>query len=368
MQANIKMKNRKKLEVKALVDSGYTHTGINEQLVKNKKIPTKTIDFSFEVFNTDSIKNREVTKVVPLEIKINGHTEQLEAAVTNLDGTDMFLGHDWLVKHNSEVNWKNGMIWFTRCPGHYTMKHEDIWFNTRRQMAMDKTEQDNGEIGKEPDKTNLEDLLDYIRPFTHLFNKNKFEKLPERQEWDHEINLMDKAPKELNAKAYTMTLKEEEALNQWLDEQLKVGFIVKSKSRYVVPCFYISKKDGSLQLVQDYRKLNQVTIKDKTPLPLIGEVINKLKKVKYFNKLDLIWGYNNIRIKEGDEWKAAFLTNKGLFKPQVMYFRLCNSLGTFQRMMNSIFRELLHKGVLANYMDDFVIPAKTMKKLEERTV
>ena len=83
---------------------------------------------------------------------------------------------------------------------------------------MDKTEQDNGEIGKEPDKTNPEDLLDYIQPFTHLFNKKKFEKLSERREWDYEINLMDKVPKELNTKAYAMTLKEEKALNQWLDK------------------------------------------------------------------------------------------------------------------------------------------------------
>jgi len=121
-------------------------------------------------------------------------------------------------------------------------------------------------------------------------------------------------------------------------------------------------------LVQDYRKLNQVTIKDKTPLPLIGEVIDKLKEMKYFNKLDLIWRYNNVQIKEGDEWKATFLTNKGLFKPQVMYFGLCNSPGIFQRMMSSIFRELLHEGVLANYIDDFVIPAKTMEELEEQTI
>ena len=148
---------------------------------------------------------------------------------------------------------------------------------------------------------------------------------------------MDEAPKELNTKAYAMVLKEEEVLNQWLDEQLKAGLIVESKSRYAAPCFYIPKKDSSLRLVQDYRKLNQVTIKDKTPLPLIGEVIDKLKEAKYFNKLDLIWGYNNVRIKEGDEWKAAFLINKGLFEPQVMYFGLYNSLGTFQRMMNSIF-------------------------------
>ena len=179
---------------------------------------------------------------------------------------------------------------------------------------------------------------------------------------------MDEAPKKLNAKAYVMMLKEEEALNQWLDEQLKAGLIMESKLRYAEPCFYIPKKDSSLQLVQDYRKLNQVTIKDKTPLPLIGEVIDRLKEAKYFNKLDLIWGYNNVRIKEGDEWKATFLTNKGLFEPQVMYFGLCNLPGTFQRMMNSIFRKLLHEGVLANYMDDFMIPAKTMEKLEERTI
>ena len=180
MQANIKTKNGKKLEVKALVNSGCTHTGINKQLVKNKKIPTKPINFSFKVFNADSTKNGEVIKVVPLEIKINRHIEQLEAAVTDLDGMNMFLGHDWLVKHNSEVNWKNGTIWFTRCPGHCTMKYEDIQFNTRRQMAMDKTEQDNSKIGKEHNKTNPEDLPDYIRPFTHLFNKKKFKKLLER--------------------------------------------------------------------------------------------------------------------------------------------------------------------------------------------
>jgi len=170
------------------------------------------------------------------------------------------------------------------------------------------------------------------------------------------------------AKAYTMTLKEKEALNQWLDKQLKAELIVESKSRYMTPCFYIPKKDSSLRLVQDYRKLNQVTIKDKTPLPLIGEVIDKLKEVRYFNKLDLIWGYNNVQIKEGDEWKAAFLTNKRLFEPRVMYFGLCNSPETFQRMMNNMFWELLHEGILANYMDNFVIPARTKEELEKQTV
>ena len=94
MQANLKTKNGKNLKVKALVDLGCTHTGIDKQLVKEKRIQTKAIDFSFEVFNTDGTKNGEVTKVAPLEVEINGHKETLEAAVTDLNGTDMFLGHD----------------------------------------------------------------------------------------------------------------------------------------------------------------------------------------------------------------------------------------------------------------------------------
>ena len=142
---------------------------------------------------------------------------------------------------------------------------------------------------------------DKSRRFTRIYStiytpiqQEEIGKLLERYKWDHEINLMDEAPKELNAKTYAMMLKEEEVLNQWLDKQLKARLIVELKSRYVAPYFYILKKDGSLWLVQDYRKLNQVTIKDKTPLPLIGEVIDKLKETRYFNKLDLIWGYNNI--------------------------------------------------------------------------
>ena len=97
MQAEVKTKNKKKLKVKTLVDSRCTHTGINKQLVKEKRIQTKPINFSFEVFNADGTKNGEMTKVVPLEIEINGHKETLEAAVTDLDGMDMFLGHNWLV-------------------------------------------------------------------------------------------------------------------------------------------------------------------------------------------------------------------------------------------------------------------------------
>jgi len=104
VQADMKMKNGKKLKLKALVDSGCTHTRIDEKLVKDRRIQTKPINFSFKVFNTDGTKNGEVTKMIPLEIEINGHKETLEAAVMDLNKMDMFLDHNWLVKHNLEVN------------------------------------------------------------------------------------------------------------------------------------------------------------------------------------------------------------------------------------------------------------------------
>ena len=140
MQADVKTKNGKKLKIKILVDSRCTHIEIDEQLVKDKRIQIKPINFSFKVFNADRTKNGEVTMVAPLEIKINSHKEQLEAAVMDLNRTDMFLGHDWLVKHNPEVNWKNSTIRFTRCPGSCTMKHKNIKFKTRRTKATETIE------------------------------------------------------------------------------------------------------------------------------------------------------------------------------------------------------------------------------------
>src|SRR5882672_2522596 len=123
------------------------------------------------------------------------------------------------------------------------------------------------------------------------------------------------------------------------------------------PVFFIKKKDRSLCLVQDYHKLNMLTIKNAYPLPLIPNLLNTVSgsKVKYFTKLDIWWGYNNVRIKDGDEWKVAFQMNRGLFKPLVMFFCLTKSPAMFQTMMNDIFQELIDEGVVVIYMDNILI-------------
>ena len=104
MHTNIKTKNEKELWLQALVDSGYIHTEIDKQLVKEERITTEPIDRLFKVFNTDRTKNRKVTGFVLLEVKINRCKEWINIAVTDLNSIDIFLGHDWLVKHNLEVN------------------------------------------------------------------------------------------------------------------------------------------------------------------------------------------------------------------------------------------------------------------------
>ena len=127
------------------------------------------------------------------------------------------------------------------------------------------------------------------------------------------------------------------------------------------PFFFVKKKDGALRPVQDYRKLNEMTIKNRYPLPLIQELIDKLKGSKVFSKMDIRWGFNNIRIKEGDEWKAAFRTNRGLFEPTVMFFGLTNSPATFQGFMNHILKPLIDQGHVIVYMDDILVSTDTIE-------
>jgi len=147
----------------------------------------------------------------------------------------------------------------------------------------------------------------------------------------------------------------QDELKKFVIEHTRKGYIRPSKSPYAAPFFFIKKKDGKLRPVQDYRRLNQWTVRNTYPLPLIPQLINKARARALFTKFDIRWGYNNVRIRRGDEWKAAFITNEGLFEPMVMFFGLTNSPATFQMMMNAIFQKEIHEGWLIVYMDDMLI-------------
>uniref|UniRef100_A0A0W0FV22 Reverse transcriptase domain-containing protein n=1 Tax=Moniliophthora roreri TaxID=221103 RepID=A0A0W0FV22_MONRR len=122
------------------------------------------------------------------------------------------------------------------------------------------------------------------------------------------------------------------------------------------PFFFVAKKEaGALRPCQDYRDLNNGMIKNCYPLPLVMDLMDKLKTAKVFTKLDLCNRYNNIQIKDGDQWKAAFKTPRGLFEPMVMFFGLTNSLATFQAFMNDILKDFIDEGWCMVYMDDILI-------------
>jgi len=187
-----------------------------------------------------------------------------------------------------------------------------------------------------------------------VFAKEDFDILPEHRQWDHAIELIPGSePK--SSKVYPLSPVEQKELDSFLEENLHTGRIRLSKSPMAAPVFFIKKKDGSLWLVQDYRALNSMTVKNKYSLPLISELVSQLRGARYFTKLDICWGFNNVRIKPGDEWKAAFWTNRGLFEPLVMFFGMTNSLATFQTMMNDIFRDLIAEGIMVVYLDDILI-------------
>jgi len=124
------------------------------------------------------------------------------------------------------------------------------------------------------------------------------------------------------------------------------------------PVHFVAKKDGKRRIVQDYCHINQWTIKNGYPLPLIADILDGVGKRKVFTKLDLRWGYNNVRIKEGDEWKAAFTMHIGAYEPTVMYFGLTNSPVTFQTM-NGLFQDLINQGDTATFIDNILVATDT---------
>jgi len=161
-----------------------------------------------------------------------------------------------------------------------------------------------------------------------VFGKKQSERMPIIKLWDHVIDVKEGfIPRK--GKVYSLSREEREEVREFVKEQLRKGYIRPSKSLQIAPVFFVGKKDGKKRMVQDYRYLNEWTIKNNYPLPLISDVLENIGMKKLFTKMDLRWRYNNVRIKEGDEWKAAFTMLEGSFEPTVMFFGLTNSPATF---------------------------------------
>jgi len=197
-----------------------------------------------------------------------------------------------------------------------------------------------------------------------VFRKAESERMPVRKPWNHAIELKEGfVPRK--GKVYSLSRDEREEVQAFVEDQLRKGYIRLSKSPQTSPVHFVTKKDGKQRMVQDYQYINEGTIKNAYPLPLISDILDGVGTKKVFTKLDLCWGYNNVRIKEGDKWKAAFTTHIGSYEPTVMYFGLTNSPATFQTMINDLFRDMVNQGNMATFIDDIIVAIDTEEGHDE---
>ena len=187
--------------------------------------------------------------------------------------------------------------------------------------------------------------------------------MPTRKIWDHAIDMKEGFVLG-KGKVYLLSREEREEVREFIQEQLRKGYIRPSKSPQTAPVFFMGKKDGKKRMVQDYRYLNEWTIKNNYPLSLISDVVENIGTKKVFTKMDLRWGYNNVQIKERDEWKVAFTTPKES-KPTVMFFGLTNLLVTFQAMMNKLLQDLINTGKVVAFIDDVIVGTETEEEHDE---
>lgn len=214
------------------------------------------------------------------------------------------------------------------------------------------------------DEIKLEEHVpEAYRDFADVFSDVEADALPPHREHDHSIDIEPgKTPP--CEPIYSLSLTELAEAKRYIDENLRKGFIRPSTSSAGAPILFAKKKDGSLRLCVDYRGLNRITRKNRYPLPLVGDLLDRLKDARVFSKIDLRSGYYNVRMKEGDEWKTAFRTRHGSFEYLVMPFGLTNAPSSFQNFMNDLFNDMTDEFVVI-YLDDILVFSKDPAQHEE---
>jgi len=212
-------------------------------------------------------------------------------------------------------------------------------------------------------RTTEEMVPQRFHKYLKMFEKKDSERMPMRKTWDYAIDLREGfVPKK--GKIYLLSRVEREEVQNFMKDQLRKGYIRPLKLPQTSPVFFVLKKDRKKRMVQDYQYLNSWMVKNNYPLPLILDLIDSIGK-KVFTKMDLQWGYNNVRIKEENEWKAAFLMPEESFEPTVMFFGLTNSPVMFQAMINDLLRDLVVEEKVAVFIDDVMIAMETEEGHDE---
>lgn len=331
----------------------------------------KAEPFSLRAFDGKTVEYNngmivQETKKIPL--RMGRHLEKLQFDITDTPGFDVVLGLPWLKGSNPTINWGKGTIQFEGLDSiplpvvHDALGKIEVEAMSAQELLQTvqttpeqvqvlyckKTEEKEAELAIPPEYSD----------FRQLFEKESDdEALPAHQPWDHEIKIQEgKQPRKEPLRP--VTAQRAEQIREYVDEGLRKGHIRESDSPAGYPLHIVTKPGKKDRVCVDYRGLNEITVKNSYPLPLIHELQDRLQGAQWFTAFDIPGAYNRIRIKEGEEWKTAFRTRFGLFEYLVMPFGLTNAPATFQAYINNVLRKYLDHFVVV-YLDDILVYSKT---------
>jgi hypothetical protein len=322
-----------------LFDSGASHTFISKKFVEQHHISCHESNEGFKIHSPGGqIFTREVAYQVP--VSLAGWDFPTNMIVLKGQDIDIILGMNWLAKHKATLNTDQRTIRLSH-------NQEEIL------LPIPIPNKITGRV-YEVMVPEIKDIL-VVCEFPDVFPED-LPGLPPERDVEFVIELKPgMAP--ISRRSYRMPPNELAKLKIQLQDLLEKGFIRPSSSPWGCPAIFVKKKDQTLRMCVDYRPLNEVTIKNKYPLPRIDILFDQLIGARVFSKIDLRSGYHQIRIRPEDIPKTAFTTRYGLFEYLVMSFGLTNALAHFTYLMNSVFMPELDKFVVT-FIDDILIYSK----------
>ncbi|SOV09705.1 uncharacterized protein UDID_19292 [Ustilago sp. UG-2017a] len=383
-----------------MIDSGATTNFIDSRFVTLHSPPLTSKPLTETLLLADGKTQVIISKEVQLSCLVAElFPSDITFQVTDLGLCPIILGLPWLKGANPSIDWKSGNITMRSPPltpslmapsqPSPTLPSASLDIDVIDAMAFDQSLRPDcltsgtlySSLGQSQhllattttssDTTmalaynaGLPDIIPQeYHQYLDVFSRVKADKLPPHRTYDHQIPLEEgKSPP--FGPIYSLSEHELKTLREYLEENLAKGFISPSDSPAVSPILFVKKKDGSLHLCVDYRGLNQITIRNRYPLPLIDELLDRLREAWFFTRIDLRGAYNLLHIAKGDEWKTAFRTQYGLFQYNVMPFGLTNAPASFQHLMNDTFKDMLDRSLII-YLDDLLIYSSTLKQHQE---
>ncbi len=336
-----------------LFDTGATCSFISSSYVNTLGIETTPLDKILSVSTPLGAKTDLTCVCKDCDVRIAGRVMPADLILLPMKNFDVILGMDWLTTYGAILDCQQKTVKF------FTPGLPELVFQCSPRVDTFIS----GYLASLEDSSSSQNLdrISIVREYKDVFQE--IPGLPPKREIDFTIELIP-GTNPISISPYRMAKMELVELDKQLKELLRLGFIRESTSSWGSPVLFVKKKDGSLRMCVDYRRLNQVTIKNKYPLPRIDDLFDQLQGASIFSKIDLRSGYHQLLVRESDVSKTAFCTRYGLFEFLVMPFGVTNAPAIFMDLMNRVFRPYLDKFIIV-FIDDILIYSKTPEDHEQ---